>query len=119
LLDDEIKAVDDAVVAFITANDFEKAISGSFNQVTDGNNVNDVLRSVSIFRSLPDPILNRLAEGLVLQKYEDGQKIITTGEEGENFYIIKDGKVSVTKNGKQVRTLAKLDYFGERALITS
>ena len=46
LLDDEITAKEQAVVAFITANDFEKAIEGRFNAVTDVNSAAEVLRSV-------------------------------------------------------------------------
>ena len=68
---------------------------------------------------MPEPLLNRLVEALSSVTFEDGQNIITAGEEGDTFFIIKDGKVVVSKQGKQVRTLSKLDYFGERALITS
>ena len=119
ILDDEIKANKPSVVAFITANDFEKAINGSFAEVSNTNSVVEVLRSVTIFRSMPTQLLNRLSESLSSQTYEDGQTIINAGEAGDTFYIIKDGKVAVSKAGKQVRTLSKLDYFGERALINS
>jgi CRP-like cAMP-binding protein len=54
-----------------------------------------------------------------------GVNIITQGEQGDTFYVIAQGKcdVLINKNDgagdKCVITLKELDYFGERALLTS
>ena len=47
---------------------------------------------------------------------------ILQGEDGDRFYIVKEGKASVTqinKEGKiaEVNLLFKADYFGEQALL--
>ena len=52
-----------------------------------------------------------------IQRYEPGDVIVKQGNEGEQFFIVKDGKVDVFKDDVKLRTITKLDYFGERALI--
>jgi serine/threonine protein kinase/CRP-like cAMP-binding protein len=49
-----------------------------------------------------------------------GDEIIKKGAEGNVFYMIKEGTVSVTDMGEQFsnHTLTAGDYFGERALLT-
>ena len=42
------------------------------------------------------------------------------GDEGDKFYIIKEGEVKCTKGGSEVsRRLTKGDFFGELALLSS
>jgi cGMP-dependent protein kinase len=43
--------------------------------------------------------------------------IVQQQEAAEHFYIIKSGRVAVYKDTKKMRSITKLDYFGERALI--
>jgi cGMP-dependent protein kinase len=49
-----------------------------------------------------------------------GDVIIKKGQEGNIFYIVKEGTVSVTEMGAQFtdHTLSVGEYFGERALLT-
>ena len=44
------------------------------------------------------------------------REIITQGEPGFKFYIIKNGKVDIYIDKKKIRTLNEYEYFGERAL---
>lgn len=65
-----------------------------------------------------------LADSLTEEKYEDNDIICTQGDEGEYFYIIKDGtavcsQLDDEKDDKTVATLTNGDYFGEIALLTS
>lgn len=70
-----------------------------------------------------------IADALEVKKFEDGDVVVKQGEEGDIFYIISKGEVTVTQSrsihgqtvGKpiEVTRLRKGDYFGELALITN
>jgi CRP-like cAMP-binding protein len=81
------------------------------------------LRSMDIFRPLPDEELARIATRLKERRFRDGQPIFHKGEPGESMYLVLDGRVKVLSpdaNG-QARVLAFLDegaFFGEMALLT-
>jgi len=64
-----------------------------------------------------------IADALDSITFKDGEYIVRQGEPGDRFYIIVDGKVSVTKQqGDQtvkVNELTPGGYFGERALLTN
>ena len=64
--------------------------------------------------------IQTLADSLSEETYEDGQVVCTEGEEGNFFYIIKEGTALCFKDGEEVAKLAEVGlYFGEIALITS
>ena len=58
-----------------------------------------------------------------ISKYSDrvqvpaGTKMTEEGRVGYEFYVILDGKVSVSKGGREVNTLGPGDAFGELALL--
>ena len=65
-----------------------------------------------------------LADSLAEEKYTKGSVVCTQGEEGNYFYIIKEGKAvcSVTDAAgasTDVATLESGNYFGEIALMTA
>ena len=76
-----------------------------------------LLRQVSFFRPLPFAIVEHLASELQSATYEPGDVIIRDGEPGERFYIIAQGQVRVSKDGKQLREMETGDSFGEIALL--
>jgi cGMP-dependent protein kinase 1 len=75
------------------------------------------LESVEIFKQLSPLQLQQLLQFIVTQKFASGQNIITEGETGDLFYIIKEGTVHCTKKGILIRDFTVGDYFGEQALI--
>jgi MFS family permease len=77
----------------------------------------ELLRRVSLLAVLPEPILDRLARSLVRVEAAEGEVIIREGDEGDLFYIVESGSVSVTKQGRHVVTLGPSDYVGEIALL--
>ncbi|MCS7032635.1 MAG: cyclic nucleotide-binding domain-containing protein, partial [Phycisphaerae bacterium] len=53
------------------------------------------LRSVPIFRDLPEAFINRLRDRVSLLPFEPGQPIVTQGDPADAFYLIRMGHVKV------------------------
>ncbi|RCK54887.1 cAMP-dependent protein kinase regulatory subunit [Candida viswanathii] len=78
----------------------------------------DFLKDIEVLKSLSDHARSKLADALSTEMYHKGDKIVTEGEQGENFYLIESGTCQVynEKLGK-IKQLSKGDYFGEVALL--
>ncbi|XP_049876468.1 cGMP-dependent protein kinase, isozyme 2 forms cD4/T1/T3A/T3B isoform X3 [Pectinophora gossypiella] len=82
----------------------------------------DFLKSVPIFKDLPEDTLIKISDVLEETHYQNGDYIVRQGARGDTFFIISKGQVKVTQkqpNGndeKFLRTLGKGDFFGEKAL---
>ena len=76
-----------------------------------------LLRNVPFFSPLPYAITERLASELQSAAYEPGDVVIRQGEPGERFYVIAEGQVRISKNGRQTAQLGTGDSFGEIALL--
>ncbi|XP_071397506.1 cGMP-dependent protein kinase 2 [Centroberyx affinis] len=82
------------------------------------------LRSVSLLRELPEEKLAKIVDCLEIDYFDKGEYIIREGEEGNTFFIIAKGEVSVTQTTegftepREIKTLGVGDYFGEKALIS-
>ena len=48
---------------------------------------------------------------------EEGKALTREGQSGREFFVIVDGEVSVTQDGKEISTLGPGDFFGEIALL--
>lgn len=82
----------------------------------------DFLKSVPIFKNLPEDTLIRICDVLEESYFENGDYIIRQGARGDTFFIINKGTVKVTmkqsnsSEEKFIRTLSRGDFFGEKAL---
>ncbi|XP_045537260.1 cGMP-dependent protein kinase, isozyme 2 forms cD5/T2 isoform X1 [Papilio machaon] len=82
----------------------------------------DFLKSVPIFKNLPEDTLIKISDVLEETHYQNGDYIIRQGARGDTFFIISKGQVKVTQkqpnsnDEKFIRTLTKGDFFGEKAL---
>ena len=81
------------------------------------------LEMVPLFSHLDEYILLTISDALHEENFEDSQAVLTEGEAGDKFFLIKDGSVVCTKrqsdgNVKQVKRLTNGQYFGELALLT-
>ncbi|XP_044004608.1 cGMP-dependent protein kinase, isozyme 2 forms cD5/T2 isoform X2 [Aphidius gifuensis] len=82
----------------------------------------DFLKSVPIFKNLPEETLIKISDVLEETFYNNGDYIIRQGARGDTFFIISRGQVRVTikqpdtTDEKYIRTLGKGDFFGEKAL---
>ena len=61
----------------------------------------------------------KVADALQLRVFQDGEAIMREGEEGDFFYIIEEGEVSVTEKGTEVARRGAGDYVGEQALLNN
>ncbi|CAL1674649.1 unnamed protein product [Lasius platythorax] len=82
----------------------------------------DFMKSVPIFKNLPEETLIKISDVLEETFYNNGDYIIRQGARGDTFFIISRGQVRVTikqpdtTEEKYIRTLGKGDFFGEKAL---
>jgi MFS family permease len=76
-----------------------------------------LLRQSSIFASLPQAQIERLARELVPVPAAPGETIVREGEPGDHFYVVDSGELDVTVAGRPVRKLGPGDHFGEIALL--
>ena len=72
---------------------------------------------ITLFKNLSEDKIELLESKLKIEKFENGRKIITQGEQGDKFYIIKTGRVDFFVNSKYVRSLNDNEEFGQRSLI--
>ena len=77
----------------------------------------NVLKGMPIFRYLSYRELVRLMNITEVRNYGDGDVIIEEGTEGEELFIILEGKGRLMKQGAHVTTLTQGDHFGEMALV--
>ncbi len=76
-----------------------------------------LLRGIPWFALLDPPTLEALAQGLREIRVPAGTAIITEGDEGDAFYVIEEGTVVVTQEGRLLREEGPGEYFGEIALL--
>lgn len=77
----------------------------------------DLLRRVPLFADLEQRDLQQLAQSLKERTFSPGNTIATEGEGGVGFFIIEDGRATVTVGGQERGSLGPGDHFGEIALI--
>ena len=80
--------------------------------------VDRFLKKSSPFARVPDPVIRRVAGQLVSIPVKSGDVVVTEGEEGDRFYVIRSGQFEVIQGGRRMATLGEGDAFGEIALLT-
>jgi CRP-like cAMP-binding protein len=76
-----------------------------------------VLRSLDIFRAIPEPDLVKVASILKGKEVRAGEDIIREGELGTSMFIIVEGQVRVHAQGTQIATLGSGSVVGELAAL--
>lgn len=115
-----IKVTTDAFVWALDRKIFQKIMMKTGNQEREQNI--KFLSSVRVLQGLSEDVLHKLGDLLKREFYATSSTIIRQGDQGDKFYIIRGGSVTVTKrmNDGDVRIVGMLkrgDYFGEQALI--
>lgn len=115
-----VAATTDAVVFVLEREVFRYFVREI--QETQASQVELFLNSVPILTPLVREEKLRLLDALEEVTFQADQRVVTEGEPGDLFYIIKEGEAVVyqtTPQGQQkkVNHLFKADFFGERALL--
>ena len=92
--------------------------------VSGKKGVRDVLLKISFLKEITPMDLSRVIDALSEVEFKPGEDIFLRGDEGDAFYVIKEGKVKIhdilVGNTRYDDVfLGSGDYFGERALLTA
>lgn len=82
----------------------------------------DELRSLRIFRDLPEDEIIKLGSCLTISRYNTNEQIFREGETGEIFFILRNGIINILKqvNGEsEIVNIINIpgDFFGEMSLL--
>ena len=76
-----------------------------------------LLRSIPLFAQLPAPTIETVARALEPLQVTSGTTVVTQGEPGDRYYLVADGGLDVTRDGRQLGHIERGHAFGEIALI--
>jgi CRP-like cAMP-binding protein len=77
----------------------------------------NALGRATLFKNLSRSELVELAKVTEDLEVAEGKVLAREGDIGQEFFVIVDGEVVVTKDGKEINRLSAGDFFGEIALI--
>ena len=77
----------------------------------------DSLRRAPLFSDLSKSELETLARRTEDLEVEAGKVLCREGEPAMEFFVIIEGEVEVSRDGRPIRTLGEGDFFGEIALL--
>ena len=75
------------------------------------------LQQSSIFGGLPKRELKAISRYSRLVSVEPGTVLVTEGQQGAEFCIVKSGSCEVTREGRRTATLSAGESFGEIAVL--
>ena len=104
------------IIAKAKTSDIEKKYKCTLKELIERSSKIEQLKKVALFKNLSKDKFNLLANKIKTEFIPDKQNVITQGEEGTRFYIIKKGFVAIYVNKKYIRTMNENEYLGERAL---
>ena len=104
------------LIAKAKTSDIEKRYKCSLKELIERSLKIEQLKNVALFKNLTKEKFDLLAKKIKTEKIPNGQNVITQGEEGTRFYIIKKGLINIYVNKKYIRTMNENEYLGERAL---
>ena len=77
----------------------------------------ELVRSVPIFTPLPESTLEQVAGKLTTVKHPAGTTVFRQGDAGDRYYLVEEGRVDVTVDGRVANSLERGEGFGEIALL--
>jgi len=78
-----------------------------------------LLKSLDFFQNMSVKNVQNFISIVNEEKFKKGNRIISRGDNGDRFYIIYSGNVSIrSDDGKYTKIYGTYDYFGEAALLT-
>ena len=86
-------------------------------RVTRRDVIVEALRNTPLFSHAIDRDLRMVAKHAADKHVPAGKTVIAEGDRGDRFYVVVDGHVRVTRNGRKVTDLRSGKGFGELALL--
>ena len=117
VFENNIYAGGETDIAFMTKEEFNVILGGSYFEIVGRNEALKVLKKVMILRSLNNGTLNAIFNAMKEENYDNEQLIVEQNGSGDSFFIVKSGIVEAVRDGNVLRTIVKHDYFGERSLL--
>lgn len=77
----------------------------------------DLLRTVPFFRAAPLPVLEQLSRRTDEDDVDTGTVVVRETEPGDRFYLVSEGAVTVSQDGRELTRLGRQSSFGEVALL--
>lgn len=74
------------------------------------------LKSIPLFASLTEKDRDKVARWADEVDLPEGQVLAKEGEFAYEFFVIEDGSVHVTQEGRDIRDMGSGEFFGEIAL---
>ncbi len=75
------------------------------------------LSRVPLFSACSKRELAMIARRATDLRFPPGRELVHAGDPGYEFFVIVEGKASVTRDGAEVAVLGAGDFFGEMALL--
>ena len=111
-----IKCKPYSLLAILKSSDLKQHFKCSLKMLGEKSSFIEQLRKVNLFKNFTNAKLENLSKKIKVEKVANGKNVITQGEEGTRFYIIKKGLVDIFVKDKYIRTMNENEYLGERAL---
>jgi serine/threonine protein phosphatase PrpC len=77
----------------------------------------DLMRQVQLFQQLTDQEVVRMLRVVYERRLREGEVLCAEGQVGDSMYIVHDGSVSISKQGRHLVTLGPGRHLGEIAFI--
>ncbi len=92
------------------------------NQTVARTDILALVKKQAALQGLDDAQVQKLADALTIMEFDEGERIVNKGDQGNVLYIVKSGKVKLSDIGHgnsrfEDQVLGEGESFGERALI--
>ena len=111
-----IKCKPNSFLAILKNTEIKRHFNCSLKMLGEKSSFIEQLKKVNLFKNFTNAKLENLSKKIKVEKVANGKNLITQGEEGSRFYIIKKGQVDIFVNDKYIRTMNENEYLGDRAL---
>ena len=111
-----IRCRPNSFLAILKNSDLKQHFKCSLKMLGEKSSFIEQLKKVNLFKNFTNAKLEVLSKKIKVEKVANGKNLITQGEEGTRFYIIKKGQVDIFVKDKYIRTMNENEYLGDRAL---
>lgn len=116
---DSFFAEEEATIALIEKEHIIKAFGISIEKRLECNEILKMMQKIHLLRYVPADKVETLSLMVKSDMVAADKVLFNEGDDGDFCYLIKEGKVSIIKDGKSINTIEKGAYLGERAIIFS